>query len=118
VSRPPPLTPTLPDPQDVEIHAVQAFSDNKTKFIDYLSHETRNSLTTVVATAESALHSSPDDPHVVVPRADLEDIVRAAGAAARVVSDVLILEKAEQGKLEMEGSPFAVSSLLKFAQRR
>ncbi|GMI22671.1 hypothetical protein TeGR_g13535 [Tetraparma gracilis] len=80
----------------------------KSKFIDYLSHEMRNSLNVISASAEHYLDTKSGD----MPRESVEDIRTAVEQSTRIVSDVLTLEKMECGKLELEREAYGVRGMV------
>ena len=80
----------------------------KTDFVNYMSHEIRNSLNCVIASTENTLMEGASDTKsktmMEISRETLENILAAAETTSRIVSDVLMLEKIEQGKLEIQVS--------------
>ena len=79
----------------------------KTDFVNYMSHEIRNSLNCVIASTENTLMEGASDTKsemMEISRETLDGILAAAETTSRIVSDVLMLEKIEQGKLEIQVS--------------
>ena len=79
----------------------------KTDFVNYMSHEIRNSLNCVIVSIENTLMENSSDTKsemMEVSRETLEDVLAAGETVTRIVSDVLMLEKIEQGKLEIQVS--------------
>ena len=79
----------------------------KTDFVNYMSHEIRNSLNCVIVSIENTLMENSSDTKsemMEVSRETLEDVLAAGETVTRIVSDVLMLEKIEQGKLEIKVS--------------
>ena len=92
-------------------------SKAKSRFIDYVSHETRNSLCTLVATTEHYLRQTEGQATATMPREDLHDMFISANMATAVVTDILTLEKIEKGMLKMEYSSFSISKLVDTVKR-
>ena len=89
------------------VNVVLKSLQEKTDFVNYMSHEIRNSLNCVIASTENTLMEGASDTKsemMEISRETLDGILAATETATIIVSDVLMLEKIEQGKLEIQVS--------------
>jgi signal transduction histidine kinase len=89
------------------VNVVLTSLQDKTDFVNYMSHEIRNSLHCVKASIENTLMENASDTKsemMEISRETLDGILAATETATIIVSDVLMLEKIEQGKLEIQVS--------------
>jgi two-component system CheB/CheR fusion protein len=92
--------------------AAQAANQAKDDFLAVLSHELRNPLTPVLATA-AMLH---EDPHLDAEvRQQLEVIRRNAELEARLIDDLLDVTRITRGKVELDRQPIALCMVLERA---
>jgi len=102
------------------VDAVIQSSEAKSNFTNYLSHEVRNCLNVILSLTENTLNRGRwmESETVPVEREVLEDILSAVEMASRIVSDVLCLEKMEQGELPMFMELFNCSQMFSSSLRR
>jgi len=98
---------TITDEKQLKEKA-ESESVSQTAFMEYLSHEIRNSLNVILASTE--FYSSQNC--LSVTPVTMQEIHSAASTAARLVSDVLTLDRAEQNKLPLEFGAFDVNEMI------
>src|SRR4051812_104544 len=87
-------------------------SELRDAFIGVISHELRTPITTIYGTSKMLRQRADSLDGAVVSKA-IEDIEAEADRLQRLVEDLLVLSRAERGKVEIDGEPIGVGRLVK-----
>jgi two-component system OmpR family sensor kinase len=94
---------------------VEAAVARERRVVSDASHELRTPLTTLRAEVDFALLGDRDKPEL---RAALESASEEAKRMSRLADDLLVLARADQGRLPLNAQPLAARELLEDAARR
>jgi signal transduction histidine kinase len=100
----------------VELAAIYAAevraSELRDAFIGVISHELRTPITTIYGLSKMLRQRGASLDGVVVAKA-IEDIEGEADRLQRLVEDLLVLSRAERGRVEVNGDPIGVGRLIR-----
>jgi signal transduction histidine kinase len=87
-------------------------SELRDAFIGVISHELRTPITTIYGLSKMLRQRGASLDSVVVSKA-IEDIEGEADRLQRLVEDLLVLSRAERGKVEVDGEPIVLGRLVR-----